>query len=130
MLPVLLALPVGAEPSSTDHLSAQEAVSFLELMDQAHYDDAWLSLSPLFQSLNNQAQWQNRQQTIRAAYGALSSRQLDRISYRQTYTLSPDGAYVVVQFESSYTNKANTIETVVLDCRTTPECHVREHIIR
>lgn len=129
MLTILLPLPVGAE-SSSDHLSAQEAVSFLELVDQARYDEAWLSMSPFFQTLNNQPQWQNRQQTIRAAYGALSSRQLDRISYRQTYTLSPDGEYVVVQFESSFTNKADTFETVVLDCRTTPECFIREYIIR
>ena len=129
MLTISLPLPVGAE-SSSDHLSAQEAVSFLELMDQARYDDAWLSMSTLFQTLNNQPQWQNRQQTIRAAYGALSSRQLDRISYRQTYTLSPDGEYVVVQFDSSFTNKADTFETVVLDCRTTPECFIREYIIR
>ena len=129
MLTISLPLPVGAE-SSSDHLSAQEAVRFLELMDQARYDDAWLSMSPLFQTLNHQPQWQNRQQTIRAAYGALSSRQLDRISYRQTYTLSPDGEYVVVQFDSSFTNKADTFETVVLDCRTTPECFIREYIIR
>ena len=67
---------------------------------------------------------------IRTAYGALSSRQLHRISYRQTYSLSPDGQFVIVQFESSYTNKTDTIETVVLDCRTTPECSIREYIIR
>jgi len=130
MLTIMLTAPVGAEPSSPDRLSTQKALSFLELVDQGRYDDAWLSTSTLFQNLNNQDQWQSRQQAIRAGYGALSSRQIHLISYRQTYSLSPDGQYVVVQFESSYTNKADTIETVVLDCRTAPECSIRAYIIR
>ncbi len=129
MLTTLLAVPVGAESPPHDHLSSQ-ADSFLILLDQGRYDDAWHAMSAHFQSLNNQGQWQSRQQTIHAAYGVLSSRQLRRISYRQSYSLSPDGQYVLVQFQSSYTNKADTIETVVLDCHTAPECSIREYIIR
>ena len=129
LLIVVLIAPVGAETLSRDQLD-NKASSYLELLDQGHYEEAWQDMSALFQALNNQSQWQNRQQTIRTAYGALSSRQLRHITYRQSYTLSPDGQYVIVQFKSSYQNKADTTETVVLDCHSTPECSIREYIIR
>jgi uncharacterized protein (UPF0297 family) len=125
----MLAVPVGAESPSHDRLINQ-AASFLEQLDQAQYGDAWHTMSFLFQDLNSQDQWLNRQQTIRTAYGALSARQLDDINYRQGYNLSPDGLYVVVKFNSGFTNKADTTESVILDCRSGPECSIREYIIR
>lgn len=128
MLMSMLVVPVRAEPPAHDQLSRQ-AVSFLELLDQGRYDEAWQTTAVIFKNLTNQSQWQGQLQTVRAAYDPLSSRQLHRISYRHSYNLSPDGRYVIVQFKSSYTNKANTTETVVLDCRTTPECSIREYII-
>ena len=128
MLAVLLALPVGAE-SPHDYVN-RRADSFLMLLDQGLYKDAWQTMSALFQDLNDQDQWQRRQQAIRTAYGVLSSRQINLISERQSFTLSPDGRYVIVQFKTIYTNKANTAETVVFDCSTTPECSIREYIIR
>ncbi len=129
LLTVVLVAPVGAETLSRDQLE-NKASSYLDLLDQGYYEEAWQDMSALSQALNNQSQWQNRQQAIRTAYGALSSRQLRHITYRQSYTLSPDGQYVIVQFKSRYQNKADTIETVVLDCHSTPECSIRQHVIR
>ena len=128
MLAVLLAVPVGAEPTH-DYLN-RRADSFLMLLDQGLYQDAWQTMSPLFQDLNDQAQWQKRQKVIRTAYGLLNSRKLHSISERQSFTLSPDGQYIIVQFKSAYIYKADSVETVVFDCRTTPECSIREYIIR
>ena len=129
MLSVMSVVPVGAESPSQSSLITQ-AGSFLEQLDQARYDEAWLAMSFLFQDLNNQDQWLNRQQAIRTAYGALFFRQFHHIGYRDNYTLSPDGQYAVVQFNSGFMNKAATTETVVFDCRIAHDCSVREYIIR
>jgi hypothetical protein len=125
----LLAVSVGAEALPRDLLDSQ-ANRYLELLDQGQYEEAWQKMSILFMTLNDQQQWQGQQQTIRATYGPLSSRQLSRISYRQSYHLSPDGQYVIVQHNSVYQNKAKTVETVVFDCRNDHECSIREYIIK
>ena len=87
-------------------------------------------MSALFQAFNDQTRWKTRQQVIRASYGSLLSRDLKNVSYRTTFSLSPDGEYVFVQFRSNYQNKAESIETVVLDCSSGPECPIREYIIQ
>ena len=129
ILIVLLAGSVGAKVLTRDHLDNQ-AGSYLDLLDQDRYEEAWLTMSTFFQALNDQAQWQNRQQVIRAVYGSLLSREFLRISYRQSYSQSPDGQYVIVQYKSIFQNKADTYETVVLDCRNDLSCSVREYVLR
>jgi hypothetical protein len=129
ILTVMLAGPVGAEILPRDHLDNQ-AGSYLGLLDQDRYEEAWLAMSDFFQALNDKAQWQSRQQVIRDVYGSLLSRKFLRISYRQSYSQSPDGKYVIVQYESIFQNKADTYETVVLDCRNDLNCSVREYVLR
>ncbi len=129
ILIVMLTGPVGAGTLSHNHLDNQ-ASNYLELLDQNQYEDAWLAMSDFFQALNNQDHWQSRQQVIRAAYGSLGSREFLRITERQSYSHSPDGKYVIVQYKSIFQNKADTYETVVLDCRNSPSCSVRDYVMR
>jgi len=129
VLIAMLAGPIGAETFSHNHLDSQ-ASNYLKLLDQKHYKKAWLTMSDLFQTLNEQAQWQSRQQIIRSAYGSLISRQFLRINYRQSYASSPDSSYVIIQYKSIFQNKADTNETVVLDCRNSSSCSVRDYILR
>lgn len=44
---VATALPVNAEAYSSDQLS-EEAASYLELLDQGRYLEAWQGMSPIF----------------------------------------------------------------------------------
>ncbi|NOR50365.1 MAG: DUF4019 domain-containing protein [Desulfuromonadales bacterium] len=129
ILVVMLAGPVGAKTLTRDHLDNQ-AGSYLDLLDQGRYEEAWLAMSTFFQALKDKAQWQSRQQVIRDVYGSLLSRKFLRISYRQSYSQSPDGKYVIVQYRSIFQNKADTYETVVLDCRNNLSCSVREYVLR
>lgn len=126
---VWLAGPAAAEAPPSDQLNHQ-AGRYLDLLDLDRYEEAWQKMSPLFQALSNHEQWLKRHKTIRSTYGVLTSRQFYRIDYRQSYSLSPDGQYVIIQYKSSYQNKAETNETVVFDCSTTPDCSIREYVIR
>jgi len=129
LLIVILAESVGAETLLRKHLDSQ-ANNYLELLDQSQYEDAWLAMSDFFQALHNQGNWQSRQQVMRAAYGSLVSREFFRITDRHSYSHSPDGRYVTVQYKSIFQNKANTYETVVLDCRNSSSCSVRDYVLR
>jgi hypothetical protein len=126
---MVLTIPAGAESYSKDQLR-EEAIIYLELLDQGRFAEAWQVMLPIFQALEPRVQWHNRQQAIRAAYGALEFREFFLIEYRDHYILSPDGEYIIVQFKSSFQHKAATTETIVLDCSTSTECSIREYIIR
>jgi len=129
MVLLLMAMPAGAAPVSSKQLCSQ-AENYLVMLDQGRSEEAWQEMSAIFQALGNQSLWLNRQQAIRSAYGPCVSRQFTRIDYRKSYNLSPDGQYFIVQFRSSYQNKLDTVETVVIECHDTPECTIREYIIR
>jgi hypothetical protein len=85
-------------------------------------------MSSLFKAFNDQERWKTRQQVIRVAYGSLISRNLKNVSYRTTFNQSPDGEYIIVQFESSYQNRASARETVILDCSNGTNCPIREYV--
>ncbi|MDH4027193.1 MAG: DUF4019 domain-containing protein [Desulfuromonadales bacterium] len=102
----------------------------MKQLDQGQNEESWHAISSLFQAFNDQARWKTRQQVIRASYGPLISREFNNVSDRTTFSLSPEGEYVIVPFRSSYQNKTESIETVVLDCCSGPACSVREYIIQ
>jgi hypothetical protein len=126
---VSLAIQAEAELLSRAQ-SESQARGFLQLLDQGLQDESWQTMSAAFQSLNDRAYWKTRQQVIRTSYGTLEARDLKHISYRKTFSLSPDGEYIIVQFRSNYQNRAETIETVVLDCSGVSECSVRHYVIQ
>jgi len=129
ILLISLAIPADAALLSQSQAENQSR-GFLKQLDQGQNDESWHAMSALFQAFNDQARWKTRQQVIRASYGPLISREFKNVSYRTTFSLSPDGEYVIVQFRSSYQNKSESIETVVLDCSSGPACSVREYIIQ
>lgn len=103
---------------------------FLGQLDRGDYRAAWTQTTSLFQALNQQSAWAHRQETLRTAYGPLTGRQLTRLSHRDTYAQSPDGNYVIIQYDSVFRNKTTCCETVVLDCRDKTDCRVREYVLR
>jgi hypothetical protein len=127
ILLVWLTLPAGATLLSQSQAESR-ARSFLMQLDQGLQDESWQSMSSLFQAFNDQARWKTRQQVIRASYGSLISRSLKTVSYRTTFNQSPDGEYIIILFQSSYQNKANARETVVLDCSNGTNCPIREYV--
>lgn len=116
-----------AEPSQDQRCN--RAMHFLEMLDNAQYETAWNNTTPLFKLLNDQHEWQRRQQAIREGYGTPPMRSLSFIKQKQAYAQSPDGNYVFVQFDSVFPHKAKAVETVILDCQTPLECTVREYTI-
>lgn len=123
-----MAISLPAE-ELTQQQNAERSLNYLILLDGSHYETAWQAMSPLFKLLNEQHQWQRRQQAIRDAYGQVLVRTIDRISYRDAYRNSPDGTYVTIQFDTVFSNKAKAVETIVLDCNDGPDCSVRDYVI-
>jgi hypothetical protein len=124
LLLLMLAMPVHAAAMSDDSL-CNLAGLYLALLDQGRGEEAWQQMSEITRLLIDQDRWLNQQQAIRSAYGSCLSREFYRIDHRQSYNLSPDGHYVVVQDKSRFQNKQDNMETVVLDCHMGPDCSIR-----
>jgi len=92
-----------------------QAQHVLERLDAMEGEQVWESGTLLFKARYDKESWNALQQLRRHSYGVLLSRELRSINYKSSYYFSPDGHYFIVQFNSTFTNKQGTVETVILN---------------
>ena len=110
LLGLMTPLAMSLEPREAAAEAAARA--WLALVDAASYDRSWSAASAQFRQKVPQAQWQAAAAGARGPLGALKSRTLQSVTFRNALPGAPDGEYVIVQFASSFENKASAIETV------------------
>jgi hypothetical protein len=106
------ALSIAASQERPEVAATSAAEVWLALVDAGSYAESWHAASTLFRQAIPQEQWQARVAHARAPLGALRSRQVRSATFKHTLPEAPDGEYVVIQFASSFANKAAAIETV------------------
>lgn len=100
----------SAEPSVSDATVA--AQSWLALVDQQKYAESWSDAAKAFQGATTQDNWVHAASGARGPLGNLVSRQLGSAEYHTSLPGAPDGKYVVIQFNTVFSNKAHAVETV------------------
>ena len=110
---VALALATGSAPASpqSDLTSANAWVS---LVDARRWNDSWTETGSLFKSQMPQERWASTIAPVREPLGPVSSRALKSVTKSNSLPGAPDGEYEVVQFQTSFANKSDATETVVL----------------
>jgi hypothetical protein len=103
-------LAMSSEPREAAVESAARA--WLALVDAGSYDESWSAAAALFRQKVPKAQWQSAASNARGPLGPLKSRTLQSATFKSTLPGVPDGEYVILQFASSFENKASAIETV------------------
>jgi len=88
------------------------AEQWLALVDAGQYAESWQSAADYFKAAISQAQWQTSLDSVRKPLGSLVARKLKSAKYSKTLPGAPDGEYVVLQFETSFTNKKEAVETI------------------
>jgi hypothetical protein len=111
---MLWALTASAanDRGSAENAAESAARAWLGLVDAGKYADSWSSAAAPFRQKITAAQWQAAVSAARAPLGSLSSRTLKSATHTSTLPGAPDGDYVVLQFSSSFENKASAVETV------------------
>jgi hypothetical protein len=109
ILTVIAAVGGSPEKEKTAIASAEK---WLGLVDQGKYAESWKDAAPLLRNAINQGQWEQSLQAARKPLGKLVTRRIRTKTYRTSLPGSPDGEYVVIEFESSFENKRAAIETV------------------
>jgi Protein of unknown function (DUF4019) len=114
MFSILLALALtGAEPQGQQP-DVTAADAWVSLLDAERWNDSWAAAGTLFKSQMPQARWASTIAAVREPLGGVSSRVLKSATKSKSLPGAPDGEYAVLQFQTSFTNKAAAIETVVL----------------
>lgn len=103
----------ASTPNAVQGRLAENARRWLAIVDSFRWDESWNQSSAYFRSQITAAQWAAKVDPVRRPLGAVVSRKLKKV---QTEGLprQPVGEYVIVQFQTNFAVRANTIETVVL----------------
>lgn len=114
----LLLTTAAWEPSTLAQERPDTAIAnaeaWLTLVDAQQYTPSWTTASTHFQNMVSQAQWQQALNTYRTPIGTVISRSHPTIQRATTLPGLPDGTYIGLTFQSSFTKKYSTTETVVL----------------
>ena len=111
VLILLCSYPLYAN-TNKEREAIKSADSWLSLVDAEKYTDSWDNTSQYFKSAITENQWQKSLNSVRKPLGIVISRKLIIKQYTTSLPGAPDGEYVVLQYETSFKNKASSIETV------------------
>ena len=92
--------------------AAPVAQAWLTLVDEGKIAESWEQASKLFQAGVAKDKWGAVLKSARGPLGKLQSRKLISATYMTSVPGAPDGQYVVIQFETSFENKKQAVETV------------------
>ena len=90
----------------------ESAQNWLNLVDEEKYEESWDETAAYFQGVISKEQWNSSMESVRKPLGEKLSRNLKSKQYRTNVPGAPDGEYVVIQFQTSFSNKKSAIETV------------------
>lgn len=88
------------------------AKQWLALLDQGKYAESWQGAAAYFKSAVSEKQWMQSMRGARQPLGKLISRRLLSATFATSLPGAPDGQYVVIQYATSFENKASAVETV------------------
>src|ERR1035437_538455 len=101
--------PEAAAQKSAAQKSAEE---WLTLVDAGSFAESWKTATGYFQTAVSQDQWDHTIVPVRKPLGDMVSRKFKSAQYTKSVPGAPDGEYVVLQFDTSFANKKEAVETV------------------
>ena len=94
---------------SIKELNAQKASdTWLSMVDEGKYSESWQNTSSYFKNVVDENQWKKSLNSVRKPLGEVLSRKAISHNYTKTLPGAPDGEYVVIQYETSFRNKASS----------------------
>ncbi len=103
---------ICSDTISDEEEAVLAAENWVRLIDDGQYGESWEEASGYFKGVVKKEAWVKSIQPLRGPLGGVLMRKLKQYDLVTTLPGAPDGEYVVVQFETSFTNKEAAIETV------------------
>ena len=110
---ILISIVVPTLATATPEEEAQKsAQQWLALIDAGKFGESWETAAPYFKAAVFRNLWEYSMDTLRKPLGDLVSRKLKSATYTKSLPGAPDGEYVVLQFDTSFANKKEAVETL------------------
>jgi len=97
---------------TAEKAALESAQAWLELVDAGSYARSYEEAAAAFKSAVSQADWEKAVRAARAPLGKMLSRKIKSQQYATSLPGAPDGEYVVIQYDTSFENKAHGVETI------------------
>lgn len=101
-----------ARDAGKETAAVSAAEKWLATVDAGEYSASWKEAAKFFRNAVKPEQWEQSMEAVRKPLGKLLSRKVQTKVYKTSLPGTPDGEYVVIQFETSFENKRTSIETV------------------
>lgn len=111
---VSLLLGRNAQAQEAELIAKAEvaAQQWLVLNDSGNYATSWEQAAGAFKAVVNKEVWMKAIQDLRGPLGVVKSRKIKFSHFSTSLPGAPEGEYVVIQYETQFSNKENAIETV------------------
>lgn len=110
---LLLFVPIsGTAADEKTQGAEQAAVEWLAMVDGMQYEASWAEAATFFRNQVSTSAWVQAVAAARRPLGSVVGRELLSATYTTSLPGAPDGEYVVLQFQTSFENKAQAVETV------------------
>jgi hypothetical protein len=132
LLVVSLALPVGFSLAVTGQEKAaiDAAKQWVTLVDAEQYGKSWDEAAQLFKESIRRPDWVKSLEIVRSPLGAMVTRNIRNTASVTTLPGAPEGEYLIVEFDTTFKDRAGAIETVTSAKDADGKWHVAGYYIR
>jgi hypothetical protein len=102
----------AAEQETKAKVAVDSARAWLKIVDAADYGKSWEQTAGLFKAMVSKEQLTQSLGMVRKPLGKMISREVMSQQHTKMLPGMPPGEYVIVQFKTSFENKADAVETV------------------
>ena len=108
---MIYAVPLAGDPDAKA-AAWEAAIDWLALVDSKQHSESWSEAASLFKDKVSRKQWVNAIRPARGPLGVMQSRSFLGAAYKTQLPGAPDGKYVVIQYRTTFENKADAVETI------------------
>jgi hypothetical protein len=128
-----ITVPAQEKPASISQsadAAPKAAATWLGLIDSGQYSQSWTTASSTFRKDVDEDKWDKTIQAVLHTLGKPSNRKLEKTAATKTLPGSPDGNYIVVTYQTNFTNKKAATETVALVLDSDQNWRVSGYVIK
>lgn len=108
---IVFGVPLAGDPDAKA-AARNAALEWLALVDSEQFPESWNEAASLFKGKVSRSQWASAIRSVRGPLGMMQSRRFLGAVYKTELPGAPDGKYVVIQFQASFENRAEAVETI------------------
>lgn len=112
--PSTLVASTAASATVSESGATKSAREWVALVDAQQWEQSWRAAGTLFKSQVTVANWAAAVVPVRKPLGGVSTRVLQSATKQSSLPGAPAGEYEIVEFKTSFANKKDAVETVVL----------------